>query len=367
MRSRPQPPLIEFAHLRIFGHDPIGEIHHIAQVERRVRQGLGREQIFDAQFGLFGTQGPQPHDPHIVDVTHQKYRRQAGHVDMTGLLVLLGQAGKRRAGGPAVKDQVAAPLRNPPLNFGSESPACARHSRIIALLQQSPAVDRHQLRQLRMHARAVQALVVVFPEYFPIALHGLVQHMADDQFLQRPGIEPIQRQIENLLEGRRLVGQRDEHEAAPLLDADLVQRIVGDVEAAGMGLGGSAQQIPLQIVNPGMVRTDDGAGTQRTFGFAAQGRAAMPAGIVKTLQRALIVAHQEQLLIAEFEGLKGARLRQAAGSAHVHPVAVPDRAAAPSDTGEDRSRRPPAGPGYAPSGRCSPVHRLSGASSMGII
>src|ERR1700686_2876979 len=33
MRSRPQPQLIELTHLRVFGHDAIGEIHHVAQVE----------------------------------------------------------------------------------------------------------------------------------------------------------------------------------------------------------------------------------------------------------------------------------------------------------------------------------------------
>src|SRR6267378_8594637 len=42
MRSGPQPRLIELAHLRIFGHDAIGEIHDVVQVELGIGQGLRR-------------------------------------------------------------------------------------------------------------------------------------------------------------------------------------------------------------------------------------------------------------------------------------------------------------------------------------
>src|SRR5450631_2316427 len=38
MRSRVQAQLIELAHLRVLGHDEIGEIHHISHVEVRVGQ-----------------------------------------------------------------------------------------------------------------------------------------------------------------------------------------------------------------------------------------------------------------------------------------------------------------------------------------
>ena len=36
MWPRAQPLLIEFAHLRIFGHDAVGEFHDIAQVKLRI-------------------------------------------------------------------------------------------------------------------------------------------------------------------------------------------------------------------------------------------------------------------------------------------------------------------------------------------
>src|SRR5258708_36303321 len=83
MRSRPQSQLIELAHLRIFGHDAIGEIHHVAHVELGISQGLRRKQVLDAQLCSFGSQGKQAHHAYVVYVTHQKYGGQAGHVDMS--------------------------------------------------------------------------------------------------------------------------------------------------------------------------------------------------------------------------------------------------------------------------------------------
>src|SRR5579862_1451407 len=45
---------------------------------------------------------------------------------------------------------------------------------------------------------------------------------------------------------------------------------------------------------------------------------------MKTVQRSLIVAHQEKLLIAELEGAKCAARRHIARAPEVNPVAVPD-------------------------------------------
>src|SRR5260370_7528391 len=173
-----------------------------------------------------------------------------------------------------------------------------------------------------MDARTMQALVVVFPEYFPIALDGLEQDVADDQLSQGPRVEPVQRQIEYLFKGRRTIGQGNEDEPIPFPDADLVEGKIGHVEAAGVSLGRRAQQVPLQVVDPGVVRTNDAARPQYSLGLAAQGRAAMPAGVVKPLQGTLIGAHQEHPLVAQFKGTERARPRHVAGPAGIDPVAV---------------------------------------------
>src|SRR5579862_4345643 len=47
--------------------------------------------------------------------------------------------------------------------------------RIVAALEKRAAIDRYELRKARMHAGAVQALVVVLPEDLPVALDGLVE------------------------------------------------------------------------------------------------------------------------------------------------------------------------------------------------
>src|SRR6266478_8612912 len=175
-----------------------------------------------------------------------------------------------------------------------------------------------------MHARTMQALVVVFPEYFPIALDGLEQDVADDQLSQGPRVEPVQRQIEYLFKRRRIIGQGNEDETIPFPDADLVEGKIGHVEAAGVSLGRRAQQVPLQVVSPGVVRTNDAARAQYSLGLAAQSRAAMPTGVVKPLQGTLIVAHQEYPLVAQLERSERARTRHVAGPADVYPVAIPN-------------------------------------------
>src|SRR5260370_39466411 len=175
-----------------------------------------------------------------------------------------------------------------------------------------------------MHVRTMQSLVLVFPAYLPIALNGLEEDVADDQLSEGPCVEPIQRYIEVLFKRRRFVGQRNEDESIPFSDTDLVEREIGHVETARVRLGGRAQQVPLQVVNPRMVRTDDAAGAQHSLGLAAQSRAAMPTGVVKPLQGTLIVAHQEYLLVAQFKRSERSGARHVAGPADIHPVAIPN-------------------------------------------
>src|SRR5260221_3779198 len=98
MGPRPQPPLIELAHLCVSGHHEIGEIHYVAQVERGIGQRLRRKQIFDAQLGQLRPQGQQANDTNVVDVTDQEYGWQAGLADMAGRSNRIGQAGVRDDG-----------------------------------------------------------------------------------------------------------------------------------------------------------------------------------------------------------------------------------------------------------------------------
>ena len=51
-----------------------------------------------------------------------------------------------------------------------------------------------------------------------------------------------------------------------------------------------------------MIRTDERTRAQSPRAFAAQRRAAVAAGIVKTPQHAALVAHQHEFLVTDFEG-----------------------------------------------------------------
>ena len=92
-----------------------------------------------------------------------------------------------------------------------------------------------------MHAGAMQTLVVVFPEDLPVAVHRLLEGMPENEVLQGPRVEAIQRSIEHALEGRRVLRQGDEYEAAPLVDLDPVERVVRKIEPFRVRLRGGAQ------------------------------------------------------------------------------------------------------------------------------
>src|SRR5882757_3923094 len=155
-------------------------------------------------------------------MTDDEHGRHAGHVKVTQLSVLIGKSGKRNPGQLTVQGPGtgAAAQSAPELRIGISDVQVP--VRVVALFQESAAVDRNELGELRMHRRTMQAFVVVLPEYFPIATNVFQQYMANHQFLERPCIEPIQGQIEYLVEGRRLVGEGHEYEAAPLAHMDFI-------------------------------------------------------------------------------------------------------------------------------------------------
>src|SRR5580704_16364519 len=102
-------------------------------------------------------------------------------------------------------------------------------ARIIAPLQQRTTENRYQLREARMHAWTVQALVVIFPEHLPVALDGLRDAVPDDQLVHMPIIQAVERQIEARAEGGRLPGKRHEYKTVPLGKRQIVEGVFGGV------------------------------------------------------------------------------------------------------------------------------------------
>ena len=257
-------------------------------------------------------------------MTDDEHRGQAGEIDVTRPAILLGQPGKWYAHGLTVRRPRGRSCAQTSLVLRIGVRRVPAPLRIVPFLEESPPENRHEARESRMHARTVQALVVILPEDFPVALDSLREHMTDHEIIERPCIHSIQGQIELPLERRRIAGQTHEHEAAPLEHSDAIERIVGDIETLSMCLRGGAQQLALQVVHPGVIGANNGAGAQRPGALATQLRAPVTASIVEGLQAARVVPHHQDFLIADLKGLKGALRRELARATDVDPVAVPD-------------------------------------------
>jgi hypothetical protein len=135
--------------------------------------------------------------------------------------------------------------------------------------------------------------------------------MPDHQISQRPGRNERQLVAELLDERRRIVARHvGEDKAAPLRDCDPVQPELRAIKTADPAHRPGGAQPPVQIVGPLVV----GAHKQWPLqcpGFArAQGRSAMTAGIEVALKHAVLVTHQEQVLVGYSEGTERLSRRQ---------------------------------------------------------
>ena len=136
--------------------------------------------------------------------------------------------------------------------------------------------------ELRMHRRAVEAFREVFRQQFPVRLHLGDDALADGKALEPIAREALRQLAERLRERRRRVaGQVDEHEAAPGLHRDLVEREVTHVEVRRFHAPGRRHQLAGEVVGPGVVGTDDAPPRKVARFVGAQHRAPVAAGIVE--------------------------------------------------------------------------------------
>ena len=193
---------------------------------------------------------------------------------------------------------------------------------------------RHQLTQLRMHAPAVVALVVVLADHLPVRGHPVADRMTDPQLPQgvarqalgNSGELPLQRHGS----GR---GQVQEHETAPRLDLRRVQAEQCLVELRLSAQIGCGDQPPVEVVGPLVIRTGDtpggdatgqrGAGERRAR-LPAQACTTVPAHIVEGAQPSLAVAHQNDAFAEDIEHAERAGLHQFFLAPDTDPVAAED-------------------------------------------
>ena len=242
MRQSMQATLVDLADLGILAHDDVGKFHCTRDVALRVGECFGQEEKFDAHLGELRTQRQQAHHAHVIDVGHDEHRGDAGQVEVPGLAVCLADSGEQDA------DRLA--IHRPGLRAAAQATGVFRilirgvvlPARIVASLQQRATEYGHQLRQLRMHAGTVQALVVVLPEDLPVALDGLFQGVSYREARHLPVIQAVDGQIEALLKRRRPLGECHEDEAVPFGQGQGVEGKFMAVEAiAGLHRGGLQQ------------------------------------------------------------------------------------------------------------------------------
>src|SRR5882762_5330464 len=148
--------------------------------------------------------------------------------------------------------------------------------------------------------------------------------MPHDQIAKLPIIEAVQWQIKTRTERRRLIRERGENEAVPLVNRQAVQREIAPVEAVARLPGRRLNELAAQTVSPAVIRTHDPGRGKAAFRSPAQRGSAMPTGVVESARDADLAAHHQDRLVTHLEGTEGTRCAKVTRTADVEPVAVPD-------------------------------------------
>ena len=101
-----------------------------------------------------------------------------------------------------------------------------------------------------------------------------------------------------LLQRRAIVVEVDEQKAAPGVDLDWTQTVIGLLKADRLVHLGRAAQLAVQLVGPAVIGADD----QFAIALALQQfGTAMPAGVGKCANDAVLIAQDDQRDAGEFQ------------------------------------------------------------------
>ena len=201
-------------------------------------------------------------------------------------------------------------------------------------------VDGYDATQFRVQQRAVITLGIVLPVDLPVAGEPLRLAADGHHLRERPLLEDrgIPAEVGREFTGR--LGQRDEDESSPFGHVRCVQHVVVEAEIRRLDAYRRRDEPAVQVVRPRVVRTDDATVGEASARDRAQRRAAMPAGVVKRLDRAVGRASDDQPLLADLGDEVVAGSRDLFGTTDRDPIAVPDSSSARDDSDRDRSTTP---------------------------
>jgi len=180
-----------------------------------------------------------------------------------------------------------------------------------------------------MHPGQVIALAVVLDRQLPVRLHIEVHGPADlaavAHQVEVVGPPPLRQRRDEVREGRRVLGQVDEHQVGPdraahppqAVPAPIERGVVVDVLPAEVRRRG--QRAGLQLVAEGVVGAAQAA--LHPLRLADQLHAAVAANVVVDLHRALVVADHHQRHAQHVHRLRIALARQGGRRADAGPGA----------------------------------------------
>ncbi len=177
-----------------------------------------------------------------------------------------------------------------------------------------------QLVELRVDARAVVALAVVLADELPVRVDFVGDRVRDAELGEVEPREMGRQVAEPLDQWRRLLGQADEDEALPRLHPHADEPEVLHVEVVEvLGVLG-ADEVPLEVVDPGVVRAlePDGRATR----LLDDRGAAMAADVVERAQVTVATAGDQQRLVVDRRQEVRARRRGILLAPDDHPLAA---------------------------------------------
>jgi hypothetical protein len=280
----------------------VPEVDGVGGREVGERQGLRGEQPLALDAGAVGADRLDAVGEHVVGVeAEQEVRAQAVVVDAAGLLG--GQTGEHAAAAAAVEGHGLGVRHE--LHRAADPGAGA--------VEVPAAGRRADAAQLRVDLRAVVTLVIIFEDQLPVGgeLVGVgrgdphaVELVVGGEFVERA--EPV---------GERLgdAGDVGEHEAAPDLDAQRDEVLVGVVAAAAVLAG--------EVVGPAVVGAAD-LRAARALADLHELVGAVAADVGEAADGATAVADQQEALAAGADGSLTAGLGEFVGAADAHPGLV---------------------------------------------
>ena len=181
----------------------------------------------------------------------------------------------------------------------------------------------------RMRRLAVVALQVVVDQSLPVAGDRIVKqppvavrHKVPDSRDRRFDLVGQTRCI-----GRQRFGLRveiDEDKVEKPIDADLREADLGPVDWRRAGSAANADQLPVQLIGPGVIRADETSGGAGTLD---QLMPAMGAYVIECPDLVVLASDHDDVLIEDRQGHEVARAAQRRGVAGVLPGSEKQRVA----------------------------------------